>query len=109
MANFYVKLRYKLGDIILSSFYYIKHKSTKRKYVVLGNKQIGLGNRLFALANTYTWFGKDNITLYWMLDHWMVDSFNNLFIMSDAPGFKCVSKNKMVESLSISIIAKDNY
>lgn len=91
MAKVFVRLRVKIEDTILKLYYYIKSGITKRKYVILGNKQVGIGNRLFALANTYTWLGKENITLDWMQDHWMVDSFEHLFEMTDAPGFKTIS------------------
>ena len=77
-------------------FHYYAHDARKRgrKYVVMGNPMVGIGNRLIALANTYAWFGKENISLVWSMDSWVPSPFEDLFEMTDAPGFEVVSHKR---------------
>lgn len=91
-------------------FHYYAHDARKRnrKYVVMGNPMVGIGNRLIALANTYSWYGKENITLVWAMDRWVPEPFEKLFEMSDAPGFEVIShkRNQWSRYLQIPAIVE---
>lgn len=93
-------------------FLYYAHDARKRnrKYVVMGNPMVGIGNRLIALANTYSWYGKENITLVWAIDHWVPKPFETLFEMSDAPGFEVIShrRHRWSRYLQIPKIVEDH-
>lgn len=78
-------------DYAVSVYYFRDARKQNRKYVVLGNPHFGIGNRLICLANTYAWYGKKNISLVWAMDSWVPMPFENLFKMTDAPGFKVTS------------------
>lgn len=87
------------------AWYYGKYRRSHRKYVVIGNKQVGLGNRLIALANTYTWCGNDNISLVWKLDHWVTEPFERLFKLNEVPGFHVISPKRRFWSRAVFIPA----
>ncbi len=90
-------------DLAASGFYYFLYRKNHRKYCVLGNRQVGIGNRLIALANMYSWAGKEDITLAWSLDDWVPVPFDDLFEMSDAPGFEVCCANRHWWSRQLSI------
>lgn len=89
-----IKARERLYDVVLRHYYFSQYVARKRKYVVLGDSMVGIGNRIIALANTYSWHGKDNITLVWACDLWVPIAFERLFYMADAPGFCTISSRR---------------
>lgn len=103
VKRFLISVRERVVRIALSLYYVFLYKKNHRKYVVIGNKQVGIGNRIIDLANIYTWAGKENITLEWTLDEWVGTPFDELFVMSDAPGFKSVSKPRHWWSRQINV------
>lgn len=102
------KIKERVYDFIVSVYYFHDARRRNRKYVVLGDSHIGIGNRLIALANTYSWFGKDNISLVWAMDSWVPMPFEDLFEMTDAPGFEVIShvRNRWSRRLQIPMIVE---
>lgn len=96
-------IKERVYDAVVFHYYAHNARKRKRKYVVMGNPMVGIGNRLIALANTYSWHGKENITLIWAMDHWVSEPFENLFEMTDAPGFEVISHKRNRWSRHIQI------
>lgn len=88
------KIKARIYDFVVSVYYFHDARRRNRKYVVLGNPTVGIGNRLIALANTYSWYGKEDISLVWAMDRWVPEPFERLFVMTDAPGFEVVSHKR---------------
>lgn len=87
-------IKERVYDFVVSVYYFRDARRRNRKYVVLGNPHVGICNRLIALANTYSWFGKENISLVWAMDSWVPTPFEELFEMTDAPGFEVESHQR---------------
>ena len=94
LLKLFRKVKEQVYDFIVSVYYFWDARKRNRKYVVMGNPTVGIGNRLIALANTYSWFGKENISLVWAMDRWVSMPFEDLFEMTDAPGFEVVSHRR---------------
>ena len=88
---FLIKHREVAFDYFVRMYYAFMAIKTGRKYVALGESHVGIGNRLIALANTYAWHSPENISVVWCLDDWVPVGFEELFIMSNAPGFEVTS------------------
>lgn len=94
MIKFVRDFKERIYDFIVSVHYFYDARRRNRKYVVMGNPHVGICNRLIALANTYSWFGKANISLVWAMDGWVPTPFEDLFEMTDAPGFEVKSHKR---------------
>lgn len=87
MVRVLAVMKRELLRVILFTDYLVRG----RKHFIIGQVQIGIGNRLIGLANTYCRYGGSGIRLGWGLDEWMPVPFDELFVMSAAPGFKARS------------------
>lgn len=103
-------IKERIYDTIVFHYYAHDARKRNRKYVVMGNSMVGIGNRLIALANTYSWYGKESITLVWSMDRWVPESFETLFEMTDAPGFEVIShkRNRWSRYIQIPEIVENN-